>query len=317
MLRMGNFIICKFNLNAIDFLDYWTFPKLTSWLLRRWKHFMLRILFTGNPFHVFLSHIGVWSLIGLLFSLTLNWGNFGARFRKFQLSQTAGKRNLSKVRRRKGSVISDSDRKVGMITRAFADAISTLWNIAPSLFAYWKYLSAFRSHPECHFLSKPPAMTPLPLLQYSASVSSEHLAPFVNKHICCQCICFMSVSLSTQCFLEAGTEFVCVYPVLPNMQPSAWHTAGAWHIVNEGWTKGAVSHVYQSAIAAKQTTPKLRGLKQQPCLLSWFYGQFWRLGWALLHIPTDPGHLGNYSHLRAWDSMDHQPHTHTYTHWEN
>ena len=317
MLRMGNFIICKFNLNAIDFLDYWTFPKLTSWLLRRWKHFMLRILFAGNPFHVFLSHIGVWSLIGLLFSLTLNWGNFGARFRKFQLSQTAGKRNLSKVRRRKGSVISDSDRKVGMITRAFADAISTLWNIAPSLFAYWKYLSAFRSHPECHFLSKPPAMTPLPLLQYSASVSSEHLAPFVNKHICCQCICFMSVSLSTQCFLEAGTEFVCVYPVLPNMQPSAWHTAGAWHIVNEGWTKGAVSHVYQSAIAAKQTTPKLRGLKQQPCLLSWFYGQFWRLGWALLHIPTDPGHLGNYSHLRAWDSMDHQPHTHTYTHWEN
>lgn len=30
MLRTGNFIICKFILNAIDFLDYWTFPKLAS-----------------------------------------------------------------------------------------------------------------------------------------------------------------------------------------------------------------------------------------------------------------------------------------------
>lgn len=115
MLRTGNFIICKFILNAIDFLDYWTFPKLASWLLRRWKHLMLRILFAGNPFHIFLSHIGVLSLIGLLFSLTFKWGDFGAWWRKFQLSQTAGKRNLSKVRRRKSSVISDSDRKVGMI----------------------------------------------------------------------------------------------------------------------------------------------------------------------------------------------------------
>lgn len=35
-----------------------------------------------------------------------------------------------------------------------------------------------------------------------------------------------------------------------------------------------------------------------------------KVGLGFATIPTDPGHLGNYSHLRAWDSVDHQPHTH-------
>lgn len=167
-----------------------------------------------------------------------------------------------------------------MVPRAFACAFPLSGTLLPPSTAV-ENLSAFRSHPECHFLNSPPALIPPRLLQPSTSVSSERLTPSVNKYTCCQCIYFISLSLSV--LRVSWRQNLCVYPVLQCLTHSQWS-------LNE---KGCFPCVSVS-FAAKQTTPKHRSLKQQPCLLLM---TLWEVlvSWALLQIPTDPRNLGNSS----------------------